>query len=50
MGEHSVFYFYFIFFCWGRGNAGHGVPSLEVRRLVKLNAFICLSKYRQGHG
>ena len=39
MGEHSTafvcfFVCFFFFFCWGRGNAVHGVPSLEVRRLV----------------
>ena len=49
-GRTPRFFFVFVFFCWGRGEAVHGVPSLEVRRLVKLNVFICLSNYRQRHG
>ena len=34
MGEHSVFFLFVFFFCWGRGNAVHSVPSLEARRLA----------------
>ena len=57
MGEHSFFFFFFVFvslfflfFLGGAVTLSMEFLLWRSEGLFKLNAFICLSKYRLGHG